>query len=87
MAAEDIFGPDVGFLKGRTVRRNPPRISTDDTYSPLPPSVHERYKDVTLCADIMYVNGIPFFISIEMSVLNMTVSGLALLLSLSPPSN
>jgi Cadherin prodomain like len=61
-SAEDIFGPDAGFLKGRTVRRNPPRISTDDTYSPLPPSVHERYYDVTLCADIMYVNGIPIFI-------------------------
>ena len=65
MAAEDIFGPDVGYLKGHTVRRNPPRINTDQVYTPLPPSVHERYKDVTLCADVMHVNGVPFFVSIS----------------------
>jgi hypothetical protein len=28
IAADDIFGTHVGFLKERTVRRNPPRINT-----------------------------------------------------------
>ena len=65
LAAEDIFGPDVGSLKGKTVRRGPPHISTDITYTPLPPTVHERYQVVTLCADVMHVNGLPFFISIS----------------------
>ena len=65
MAAEDIFGPDLGSLKGKTVRRRPHSVTTDITYSPLPPTVHERYQAVTLCADVMHVNGIPFFVSIS----------------------
>jgi hypothetical protein len=65
LAAEDIFGPDIGSLKGKTVRRRPHPVTTDLTYSPLPPTVHERYREVTLCADVMHVNGIPFFVSIS----------------------
>jgi Reverse transcriptase (RNA-dependent DNA polymerase) len=64
MIAEDIFGPDVGSLKGKTVRRPPHKVITDQLYTPLPPSIKDHYKDVTLCADLMYVNGIPFFITI-----------------------
>ena len=65
MAAEDIFGPGIGSLKGKTVRRRPQSVTTDITYSPLPPTVHDRYQAITLCADVMHVNGIPFFISIS----------------------
>ena len=36
-AAEDIFGPDVGRLKGMTVRRPPVKVNTDLMYTPLPP--------------------------------------------------
>jgi len=31
----------------------------------LPPTVHERYQAITLCADVMHVNGVPFFVSIS----------------------
>jgi hypothetical protein len=27
--------------------------------------VHERYQAITLCADVMHVNGVPFFVSIS----------------------
>jgi hypothetical protein len=53
VAAEDIFGPDLGSLKGKTVRRGPPPVDPSLTYTTLPPSVHERYREVTLGADIM----------------------------------
>jgi hypothetical protein len=76
MAAEDIYGPDIGILKGKTVRCSPQKVSTDMTYSPLPAVVHERYQEVTLCADIMYVNRIPFFVSISWKIKFGTIEAL-----------
>ena len=77
VAAEDIFGPDVGSLKGKTVRRPPLKVNTDQTYTPLPPSVFERYQVVTLCADVMHVNGIAFFVSRSRNIRFGTVEAIA----------
>jgi hypothetical protein len=63
MAAEDIFGPDVRSLKGKTARHSPKRVQGQvDT---IPPSIHTNYRDNILGADIMYVNKIPFFPTIS----------------------
>jgi hypothetical protein len=51
LAAEDIFGLDVGSLKGKTTRRKPHRVQ--NTVSPLPLEIIERYRLLTLCADLM----------------------------------
>ena len=61
MVAEDIYGPDLGSVKGKTVRRRPLQVESDAMHTPLSPSVHERYKEMTLTADIRFVNAIPFF--------------------------
>jgi hypothetical protein len=57
-AAEDIFGPDVGALKGKTVRQQPLSVGTHIESIPIP--ILERYRDVILGGDVMYVNKIKF---------------------------
>jgi hypothetical protein len=62
-AAEDIFGADIGILKGKTTRQAPERVRM--TGVAVPTEILDRYKTVTLCGDIMFVNKIPFFVSIS----------------------
>ena len=63
LRAEQIFGPNIGSLKGKTVRRQPPRVAVEEVS--LPATIHEHYQEVTLACDIMYVNKIPFLMSIS----------------------
>jgi hypothetical protein len=62
-AAEDIFGADVGALKGKTTHQAPERVRM--TGVTIPTELLDRYKTMTLCGDIMFVNKIPFFVSIS----------------------
>mmetsp|Transcript_36995 Transcript_36995/g.52267 ORF Transcript_36995/g.52267 Transcript_36995/m.52267 type:complete len:1117 (-) Transcript_36995:618-3968(-) len=66
LAAEDMFGPNVGSLKGKTVRCSGKEVR--GKYMDVPRSIMEQYKDVTLCVDIMFVNAIPFLVTIGRNV-------------------
>lgn len=63
MIAEAIFGPDVGSLKGKTVHRPPEPVQMQ--LNDLPIDIMNQYRDVTLCGDVMFVNKIPFFVTIS----------------------
>ena len=54
-----IFGPDLPGLQGRTTRKKPTRVTP--VYIGIPRAIYERYKDIVLTADVMFVNGIAFF--------------------------
>ena len=60
---EDIFGREVGILKGKTTRRKPSMVR--GVVEPIPPTVMKQYCHVTLDADIMHVNGISFFVMVS----------------------
>jgi hypothetical protein len=59
--AELIFGPNVDALRGRTVRQAPLPVTVH--LNDLPSELMDVYRDVTLCGDVMFVNGLPFFVS------------------------
>ena len=68
MASEDIYRPDVGSVKGKTVRRRPLRVECGVTYTPLPSLVQEHYKEINMTADIIFVNAIPCFVSLSRKI-------------------
>jgi hypothetical protein len=64
LVAEDIFGPEVGCLKGKTTRKRSP-IVQEERDGAVPESILTKYRQVTICADLMFVNKIPFLVTIS----------------------
>lgn len=57
-----IFGPDLGSLKGKTVRRGETHVEL--ATRPIPQGIVDRHREVTIGFDVMYVNSIAFAVSI-----------------------
>jgi hypothetical protein len=64
--AETIFGPDVGSLKGKIVYQSGTPVATN--YTDIPATIMSHYPDVILAGDIMFVNKIPFFVTISQNI-------------------
>jgi hypothetical protein len=60
-AAEDIFGPNLGSLKGKTPRRPTSHVASG--VDSIPPNVLKLHRRVTITIDIMFVNNLPFFVT------------------------
>ena len=63
----EIYGPDVATLQGKTKKRISGR-SVASLPCPLPSYVLRNHRHITLCIDIFYVQGIPFFHSISTKI-------------------
>jgi hypothetical protein len=62
--AEDIFEPNLGSLKGKMTRRKTVHV---EAYDPLPIliTIMDKYHNITLAMDIMFINNNSFFTSIS----------------------
>ena len=63
MRSENINGPSVQALKGKTIRTKPSPVVSD--YVAAPHTIFEENRNVTLSVDVMFVNRITFITSIS----------------------
>eukprot|EP00957_Ditylum_brightwellii_P162121 12343332-Ditylum_brightwellii.AAC.1 len=72
--ADKIFGKDVGLLKGKTTRSKPESVSTHCIDKPK--ELRQLHNKVTVAADLMYINAIPFMVSIARKIKFITIQRL-----------
>ena len=60
--AEDIYGPDISYLKGKTTRSTPRPVSNDEII--IPKEIYEKHQELTFHMDTMFINGIGFLTSV-----------------------
>ena len=58
-----LLGSNLGSLKGKTVRRPNPHVPMGTTGVPI--SILKHHQHVTIAIDTMFINAIPFFITIS----------------------
>ena len=61
--AKKVFGPELGTLKGKTTRKKPIPVRQD--IISIPRNIKIAHRDVVIAADVMFVNTIPFFVTIS----------------------
>ena len=63
-----IYGPNVAHLKGKTTRSPAaPRVPTFMAV-PIPAPILKFHRNVTLCDDFLFVQGLPFLLTISRNV-------------------
>ena len=74
-AAEDIYGPNLGALKGKTVDRPNPHVPAGVDH--VPTSIMDVHHSVTLAIDVMFINKVAFLITTSQNLKFGTVEAIS----------
>jgi hypothetical protein len=69
--ANRIFGPDLANLRGKTIRTKLEHVRIE--YVQIPWDFVELHKYMTLVADVMFVNGLPFMVTSSRGISLVTI--------------
>ncbi len=72
--ANQIFGPDLANLRGKTTRAKPDHVRVK--YARIPKDFIQLHKYVTLVTDVMFVNGLPFLVTSSRGISLVTIKHL-----------
>ena len=61
-----IFGKNLGAIRGKTTNRTPSAVRFD--YVEIPREFLNAHRNVEMNADIMFVNRIPFFVTVSSGI-------------------
>ncbi len=64
--AEDIFGKARSTIQGKSTRKTPTSVITDIV--DIPDCIYEKHHEIELCIDTMFINGIPFLMTIDKTI-------------------
>ena len=70
--AGDIYGDSTDIMKGKTVRKTEKHAREDGTMD-VPKHIMDLYSNISLSADIMFVNGVAFFVVISRHINHIAV--------------
>jgi hypothetical protein len=68
--AEQIFGSDIGSLKGKMTRQKPIPVVND--YIAIPEELYAKQQDNVLCIDGIKVNGMLFLTTVSKNIFYQT---------------
>jgi len=66
-----IFGPDLANLRGKTSRKKPDHVRVD--YVEILRDLVDMHKYLTLVADVMFVNGLLFLVTLSRGISLVTI--------------
>ena len=75
IAAFKIFGKDLGSIYGKTTHSTPSTVSTD--LIKIPRTLLRNHRELTVEADLMFINTLPFFVTISRGLTFITVQKIA----------